>query len=111
MGEIPGQLEWIKPVVLTVELFLLIFLPFYIFTRSGLFPRQNVLKISFAVAAIFYLALPDPINIGIIDDLLAIAIMGVLFLPQFREKVFHWSKIQPIKKGAVSQTGEEKRNG
>lgn len=77
--------EWLAPILLAVELFVIFVIPLIAFHKSRLFPRAVTIQIAAAVAALFYLALPDPIDIGFVDDLFIVALLSFLAVPSVRD--------------------------
>ncbi len=82
-----GIPEWLAPIVLAVELFVIFVIPLLAFHKSRLFPRPVTFQVAAVVAALFYLALPDPIDIGFVDDLFIVALLSLLAVPSVRDGV------------------------
>lgn len=85
----PGAAPWLAPLVLAVELFAIFIVPLLVFHKSGLFRPDVALQLAAGVAILFYLALPDPIDVGFVDDLFIAALLGFLVVPAIRERVLN----------------------
>ena len=82
-----GLPEWLAPLILAVELFAIFIVPLVVFYKSKMFARDVAFQLAAAVAALFYLALPDPIEIGFLDDLFIAALLGFLVVPAVRDRI------------------------
>lgn len=80
-----GIPEWLAAILLAVELFVIFVIPLLAFHKSRLFPRPVTFQVAAVVAALFYLALPDPIDIGFVDDLFIVALLSLLVVPSVRD--------------------------
>lgn len=77
----------LRPMALAGELFALLVVPNWIFARAGFFAPDMAFKLAAGLAALLYLALPDPVDIGWIDDLIILTLIGILVLPTVRHQL------------------------